>query len=319
MWVSVSCRETAPMRGQATLASEGIAYPQGWEETQKAVKHKGLVISVLVVIFTFGALSSVVKAKGKDGEVEVKTTCVNRVIKTTRTVPTQERNTFLISAMEEFKAKKAEEGAEPTPEEVAALIEQIKQTAPIEEVVTTVITDDPSLLPPAEVDFSDGKQKRFKNPDKFEKFAEKVRRTKCRPVRTANDLTASSNMAMVAAWSPTWYYCTAEAYAKNITGQKMIRLVQRQDWLVSIYGTVQDYDPVDTETYAYLSWRTSGSTSIVGPRWLTYPWQLYASAKQKFVNSFKVYDIQTRYLSSALTVGPANQCIMSPTMGPGMP
>lgn len=282
---------------------------------------KKFVVTALAVFFTVGASQAVSGAQDTNDQPQTRLTCNNQVFKTTRIVPMRERNDFLVSAMEQFKAQKQKEGVEPTEVEIAALIEQIRQTAPVEEVITTVFSDNPSLLPAPELDPSDGKWKRFKDERKFDKFAEKVRQTKCRTNTRANGSPQSTvvSMTTTAAWSPTWYYCTAEAYAKNLTGQKIIRLVQRQDWLVSIYGTVQDYDPVDVETYAYLSWRASGATSIVGPRWLTQPWQLYSSAKQKFVNSFKVYDIQTRYLSTALTVGPADQCIMSPGKGPGMP
>lgn len=255
-------------------------------------------------------------AKVKPTNTGLKVSCTNRVATLSQPIPVEERNAFLVSAMARFQAENSAKGIVPTADEETAFIESLKESAPVEVGYTVVMSDDSSLLPISQVD-TDGTSKRFVDPDSVDDFADKVRQSGCETgVTNSSAFTASA--VNTSSWSPTWYYCTAEAYVTSITGQKLLRLVQRQDWLVSVYGTVQDWDPVDVETYAYLTWKTSGSPSIVGPRWLTSPWQAYASAKQKFVNDYRIYTIQTKYLSTSITFGPANDCIMSPTKGPGM-
>ncbi|MDP2671016.1 MAG: hypothetical protein Q8P13_00940 [bacterium] len=284
-----------------------------------------LIIAIFALLAILAAGASNFTAQAKEGRQDrtVSVNCADRVVSFTEPTTVEDRNAFLVSAMAEFKAKHAEESRVATPQEEAAFIEMVKRNAPVEVVVTAVMTDNPNLLPPALPDPDDRdeqgrpKLKRFKEGLSFEKFGNRVRQHGCRPQRGSSEISAMS--VTTSSVVSGWYYCTAEAYAKNITGQKLIRLIQRQDWLVSIYGTIQDWDPVDIETYAYLNWKVSGAASIVGPKWLTYPWQAYASAKQKFILDYKVYTVQNKYLSTSLTVGPGSKCIMSPTKGPGMP
>jgi hypothetical protein len=257
--------------------------------------------------------------------------CENPVVTVSQPVTVEDRNNFLIQARQGFEANLAKENRFATPEDEAAFLEEVKQNAPVEEGTTLAFSDDSSLLPPAQPDPSDldvqgrPKDKRWQDRridkdrnsagDPVEQFIKKAKKG-CHGQHGGTQFVSWTT----ASYTPyAWYYCVAEAYAKNVFGQKIVRLVQTQDWQVSYYGTVMNWLNVDAEAYNYYFWKTSGGTATQGPYWVTSPWQIRATAKQKFIFDYKVLTIQNQFLSTWVTAGPGNECVMSPTKGPGMP
>lgn len=203
----------------------------------------------------------------------------------------------------------------PLPANFDQLTEKEKLSVPVEEGVTLVVSDDPEVVPAGERDPKTGRtHDRFKNENSFDDFSKKAQKGCRYQSGSGGGKLASLNMTA----STGWYFCTAEAYAKNLFGQKVIRLVQTQDWYNSAYQTPSQWLAADADPYWKYLARPSGSLKLTQPYWKTYPWTIRSAAKQAFVLDYRVFNVQLTYLSTWLEVGPGNQCVASPGWGPGM-